>query len=68
MKIIDLIRSLTSMLIENEKNLDFSKFGYIKKSFPKTYSAIKNQSSPYRIIDILFRKTDIIDWNIYVAM
>ena len=52
-EIIGIIRYIASNLIENSVFIDFSKFIKLKELSPITYSQIKNEKIPRKIIDIL---------------
>jgi len=52
--IIDLIRYFTSNIIQNIVSVKKTKLDMLKEISPNTYSQIRNEKNPRRIIDILF--------------
>ena len=52
--VIDLIRYFTSDLIQNIVSIDETKLDKLKEISPNTYSQIRNEKTPRRIIDKLF--------------
>jgi len=54
LEIIDLIRYFTSNLTQNIVSIDETKLDKLRKISPNTYSQIRNEKTPRRIIDILF--------------
>jgi hypothetical protein len=54
LEIIDLIRYFTSNLTLNIVSRDETKLDKLKEISPNTYSQIRNEKNPRRIIDILF--------------
>jgi len=56
LEIIDLIRYFTSNLTQNIVSIDETKLDKLKEISPNTYSQIRNEKPPRRIIDILLFK------------
>ena len=54
LEIIDLIRYFTSNLTQNIVSIDETKLDKLKEISPNTYSQIRNEKNPRRIIDTLF--------------
>jgi len=54
LEIIDLIRYFTSNLTQNIVSIDETKLDKMREISPNTYSQIRNEKAPRRIIDILF--------------
>ena len=54
LEIIDLIRYFTSNLTQNIVSIDETKLDKLREVSPNTYSQIRNEKNPRRIIDILF--------------
>jgi len=54
LEIIDLIRYFTSNLTQNIVSIDETKLNKLREVSPNTYSQIRNEKNPRRIIDILF--------------
>jgi len=54
LEIIDLIRYFTSNLTQNIVSIDETKLDKLREIHPNTYSQIRNEKTPRRIIDILF--------------
>ncbi len=54
LEIIDLIRHFTSNLTQNIVSIDETKLDKLREVSPNTYSQIRNEKNPRRIIDILF--------------
>jgi len=52
--IIDLIRYFTSIIIQNIVSVEDTKLDMLREISPNTYSQIRNEKNPRRILDILF--------------
>ena len=67
--IIDLIRYFTSNLIHNIVSVDETKLDKLREISPNTYSQIRNENPPGRIIDILlFILFDIVEEDIDILI
>jgi adenine-specific DNA-methyltransferase len=67
--ILDLIRYFTSMIIHNIVSVNETKLDKLRELFPDTYSQIRNEKTPRRIIDILlFILLDIVEDDIDILI
>ncbi|MBY9014575.1 MAG: Eco57I restriction-modification methylase domain-containing protein [Candidatus Lokiarchaeota archaeon] len=67
--IIDLIRYFTSSIIHNIVSVDETKLDKLREISPNTYSQIRNEKPPRRIIDILlFILFDIVEEDIDILI
>ena len=65
LEIIDLIRYFTSNVTQNIVSIDETKLDKLREISPNTYSQIRNEKTPRRIIDILlFKLFDLVEEDI----